>query len=61
MPKTHTQYICQECGRTSPRQMGRCPQCGAWDSMIEEIVSEPTHDRKEKGILTGVSEPVRLD
>ena len=42
MPKTRTQYICQQCGRTSPREMGRCPQCGAWNSMVEELVSEPS-------------------
>ena len=29
MSKTITRYVCQECGRTSPKQMGRCPQCGA--------------------------------
>ena len=61
MPRTHTQYICQECGKISARQMGRCPQCGAWDSMIEEIISEPTRDKKEKGILASASAPLRLD
>jgi len=35
-PKTH--FVCQECGRTAPKAMGRCPQCGAWDSMVEEII-----------------------
>jgi DNA repair protein RadA/Sms len=39
MPKTHTQYICQQCGRSFARQMGRCPQCGAWNSLVEEIVA----------------------
>ena len=40
-PKTHTQYICQQCGRVSARAMGRCPQCGAWNSMVEEVVAAP--------------------
>ena len=35
-PKTH--FVCQECGRTAPKAMGRCPQCGAWDSMVEELI-----------------------
>jgi len=39
MPKTRTQYICQQCGRVSAREMGRCPQCGAWNSMVEEVVA----------------------
>lgn len=41
MPKVRTQYVCQECGRTSAREMGRCPQCGAWNSMVEEVVAAP--------------------
>ncbi len=39
MSKTLTQYVCQNCGRTSPRALGKCPQCGSWGSMVEEIVS----------------------
>jgi len=39
MPKTRSQFVCQQCGRVSPREMGRCPQCGAWNSMVEEIVA----------------------
>ena len=38
MAKLITQYVCQQCGRTSPRPLGRCPQCGGWDTMIEEVV-----------------------
>ncbi len=38
MAKAKTRYVCQECGRTVPKALGRCPQCGAWDSMVEEIV-----------------------
>jgi DNA repair protein RadA/Sms len=39
LSKTRTQYICQQCGRVSAREMGRCPQCGAWNSMVEEVVA----------------------
>jgi len=38
MAKTMTRYVCQQCGRTSPRPLGRCPQCGGWDTMVEEVV-----------------------
>ncbi len=38
MAKTRTVYVCQNCGRTSPREMGRCPSCGEWNSMVEEVV-----------------------
>lgn len=37
MAKPRTVYVCQECGRKSPKAMGRCPQCGSWNSMVEEI------------------------
>ena len=30
MAKLITQYVCQQCGRTSPRPLGKCPQCGGW-------------------------------
>lgn len=38
MAKNYTRYICQKCGKTSPRYMGRCPSCGEWDTMVEEII-----------------------
>ena len=41
MAKTLTQYVCQACGRTSPRFLGRCPGCGAYGTMVEEIKEDP--------------------
>src|SRR3954470_14402318 len=29
-------YACQECGAQSPKWLGRCPECGAWNSLVEE-------------------------
>lgn len=29
-------YACQQCGSQQPRWMGKCPECGAWNSMVEE-------------------------
>ena len=40
MPKSHTRFVCQECGRVSAAFMGRCPQCNAYNSMVEEIVHD---------------------
>ncbi len=34
--KAHTVYICQNCGATSARWVGRCPVCGEWDTFVEE-------------------------
>ncbi len=38
--KTKINYICNECGAVSVRQYGRCPNCGAWNSM-EEVQETP--------------------
>ena len=35
--KLKVNYVCTECGSISVRQMGRCPNCGAWNSMTEEV------------------------
>ena len=61
MAKTRTQFVCQQCGRTSAREMGRCPQCGAWNSFIEEIIAPPAPEPKFRSGLYGTaSTPKRL-
>lgn len=37
MAKTQTLARCQSCGYTSPKWMGKCPDCGEWNSMVEEV------------------------
>ncbi len=39
--KSKTVYVCQSCGTQSPRWMGKCPDCGAWNTMVEERVEKP--------------------
>ena len=41
-----TVWYCTECGGESPKWEGRCPFCGAWNSMVEEKVQP-----KNKGIV----------
>ena len=36
--KLKTVYVCSNCGETSPRWMGRCPSCGEWNTMVEDVV-----------------------
>lgn len=36
MSKAKSLYICQTCGSQSPKWQGRCPDCGAWNSFVEE-------------------------
>jgi DNA repair protein RadA/Sms len=37
VPRTKTVYRCAECGDASPKWLGRCTSCGAWNSLVEEI------------------------
>ena len=58
MAKTQTRYVCQECGRVTASYMGKCPQCGSFNSMVEEVVHDES-SKKTKAVrgLTGRSVP----
>ncbi len=36
--KKKSVYVCSECGAQSPKWMGKCPTCGNWNTMVEEII-----------------------
>ncbi|TVZ81004.1 DNA repair protein RadA/Sms [Aeribacillus composti] len=38
MSKIKSKFICQSCGYESPKWMGKCPGCGEWNSMVEEVI-----------------------
>ncbi len=46
MAKTKTLYTCSECGYESSRWYGKCPSCGAWNT-LEESVVEPVQQVKK--------------
>ncbi len=62
MAKSHSQYVCQQCGRITAAYVGRCPQCGEFSTMVEQrIVSTNVSAEKGKsGTLVGRSIPERL-
>ncbi len=39
MARPRTRHVCQECGGSSAKWMGRCPTCGAWGTLVEETVA----------------------
>jgi DNA repair protein RadA/Sms len=43
MARTRTRFVCQVCGNDSPKWLGRCPACDAWNSFVEE--AQPTEVR----------------
>ncbi|MBF2080391.1 MAG: DNA repair protein RadA [Synechococcales cyanobacterium T60_A2020_003] len=42
MAKTRTQYVCNECGSESAQYFGKCPFCGSWNSLVEQVVTAPS-------------------
>lgn len=45
MKKQQNYYICQNCGHKEAKWLGKCPECGTWNS-FEEIVAEKKPDKK---------------
>ncbi|QPC84265.1 DNA repair protein RadA [Phototrophicus methaneseepsis] len=41
MPKTRSVYICENCGWQGPRAMGRCPNCGEFGTIVEQVEAAP--------------------
>ena len=37
MAKDKTLFVCSECGGTSPKWLGKCPSCGAWNTLLEQV------------------------
>src|SRR3954466_12152560 len=42
MAKARSQFLCNHCGSVHPKWMGKCPDCGTWDSLQE--YKTPTAD-----------------
>lgn len=54
--KKKTRYVCQECGYDSLQWLGKCPGCGSWNTMVEEIVPEETQGAGKGGVRLGLSD-----
>lgn len=55
MAKEKTVFLCGECGYESPRWMGKCPACGAWNTMVEEAVVS-VRDPQQRGSVQRLSD-----
>lgn len=53
--KNKTVFICSECGYESPKWLGKCPGCGSWNTMVEEM-----EERRVSGIYAESSKPKKL-
>ena len=65
MPKDRIQYVCGDCGHTSTKWLGNCPNCGAWHTFKEFKVERKTKSEEEhKGKVDGLEDsqpPQKLD
>ena len=37
MAKTKINYVCTQCGAVQPKWMGKCPDCGSWNTLVEQV------------------------
>ena len=58
MAKSKTVYYCTSCGNESPKWMGQCPACGAWNT-LEEHVEKPSPVLRGKSSPVGMSKTAR--
>ncbi|MCK5467808.1 MAG: DNA repair protein RadA [Cyclobacteriaceae bacterium] len=63
MAKRKTAFFCQNCGAQSPKWLGKCPSCGEWNTIVEEILvaNDDQGWIDEKNIKFSKSKPVSLD
>ncbi len=56
-----TVFTCQACGYQTPKWMGKCPDCGQWDALVEEVATvRPGKDTRSGGTRASL-EPVPID
>jgi DNA repair protein RadA/Sms len=60
MAKTRTIYICQQCGAQQTRWLGKCPDCGTWDSFVEQVEQKAPAARGGRGPVDASARPQRL-
>jgi len=55
-----TVFSCQTCGYQTPKWMGKCPDCGEWQSFVEEIKTAPTQGSRRM-LASSQTKPVPMD
>ncbi|MBN2468701.1 MAG: DNA repair protein RadA [Deltaproteobacteria bacterium] len=60
MGKTRTIYSCQSCGYQCLKWLGKCPECGEWNSLVEEVPARGTNSPGTRRPLLGESFPQPL-
>lgn len=50
MSKVKSSFFCQSCGSQSPKWLGKCPSCGEWNTLVEEIITTAARDKGASGV-----------
>lgn len=60
MAQTKTIYTCQSCGSQSPKWLGKCTNCGEWNSFVEEVINKKQTAGKLSTQISG-NQPLTLE
>jgi DNA repair protein RadA/Sms len=55
MAKARTQYVCSNCGSVQMKWMGKCPECGEWNTLEEVVVRAPEKSRTPMPTASGAT------
>jgi DNA repair protein RadA/Sms len=58
MPRAALTFVCQSCGAAHPKWSGRCDDCGAWNTLVEEQAAPPAGTSAKR---TGKGRPFVLE
>ncbi len=58
MAKVKTAFFCSSCGYESPKWLGKCPGCGSWNTMVEELLQPKSPPLA--GVAKAARKPVQL-
>lgn len=50
MAKALSKFVCRDCGFETAKWLGKCPGCGAWNSLLEESATPKTHSRSARSV-----------
>ena len=60
MAKPRQVFVCRSCGGAQSRWLGKCPDCGTWDSLEAQTVDTAAGRDPQKGLVEAWSAPVAL-
>ena len=60
MARNQTRFVCQQCGSVQTKWMGRCPECGEWNSLVETLVQTTPTRTIGAGVAMPESQPRQL-